>query len=212
MPTLLYIADPMCSWCYGFGPELHRLLEGLPDIQVDLVMGGLRANNTSLMDDGLKANLLGHWEHVAKASGLPFSEAGLSHPGFIYNTEPACRAVVAARMLAPAAALPVFHAIQHAFYAEAQDVTQGAVLARLAADALTRAGHAIEARTFHYKWAEEEVIAATQADFEQTVRWNVTGFPTLVLERPQRLDLITSGYATTEELVERMQAILDQDS
>ena len=23
---LIYIADPMCSWCYGFGPELAKLL------------------------------------------------------------------------------------------------------------------------------------------------------------------------------------------
>jgi putative protein-disulfide isomerase len=23
---LLYFADPLCSWCYGFGPELAKLL------------------------------------------------------------------------------------------------------------------------------------------------------------------------------------------
>ena len=26
-PHLIYFADPMCSWCYGFGPELRKLLD-----------------------------------------------------------------------------------------------------------------------------------------------------------------------------------------
>ena len=43
---LVYVADPLCSWCYGFGPELTRLLERIPQAKVDLVMGGLRPYNT----------------------------------------------------------------------------------------------------------------------------------------------------------------------
>ena len=23
-PHLIYFSDPMCSWCYGFGPELEK--------------------------------------------------------------------------------------------------------------------------------------------------------------------------------------------
>src|SRR5438034_10575944 len=105
MPTLIYIADPMCSWCYGFGPELSALLNGLPEMELDIVVGGLRAHNTSVMDENLKATLLTHWRHVEEASGLPFSNEALAHEGFVYNTEPACRAVVAARLFAPTASL-----------------------------------------------------------------------------------------------------------
>lgn len=210
MATFIYIADPMCSWCYGFGPELVALQNRLPDVPLEIVVGGLRANNTKLMDEALKTTLLSHWRHVEEATGLPFSDEVLSHAGFIYNTEPACRAVVAARMLAPAATLQVFHAIQHAFYAEALNVTQGDVLARVASSALTNAGFQIDAETFEAKWAAAESIAATHDDFIQTQRWGVTGFPTLVLERNGKLDLITSGFVRTEALVERAQAVLDQ--
>ena len=210
MATLIYIADPMCSWCYGFGPELAKLLDGLPDTPLEMVLGGLRANNTEVMDGALKNTLLTHWRHVQDASGLPFSESGLSADGFIYNTEPACRAVVAARILAPHATLKVFQAIQHAFYADGLDVTQGAVLARIASDALTQAGFPIDAASFHASWAGDAAIAATIADFEQTKRWGISGFPTLVLEQAGKLDLVTSGYRKTEALVEQMQAIIDR--
>ena len=37
---LLYIADPLGSWCYGFGPELAKLIERHPGTRLDLVMAG----------------------------------------------------------------------------------------------------------------------------------------------------------------------------
>ncbi|HCE09468.1 MAG TPA: DsbA family protein [Oxalobacteraceae bacterium] len=210
MATLIYIADPMCSWCYGFGPELTTLLNGLPEVPLEIIVGGLRANNTNPMDEELKTVLRSHWSHVRDATGLPFSDQALSHPGFIYDTEPACRAVVAARLLAPTATLQVFHAIQHAFYADALNVTQGEVLAQVASAALTNAGFPIDAETFGAKWAAAESVAATHDDFIQTQRWGVTGFPTLVLDRNGRLDLITAGFVRTEALVARMQAVIDE--
>ncbi len=212
MPTLIYIADPMCSWCYGFGPELLTLLQGLPETPLELVVGGLRAYNKEVISDELKTTLLSHWKHVEEASGLPFSYDALAREGFIYNTEPACRAVVAARILAPEAVLHAFYAIQHAFYAEGLDVTQGEVLAQVVSDALTNAGFPIDAAAFHATWTEEATMTATANDFHRTREWSVSGFPTLVLERNGSLDLVTSGYMRTEVLVERMQTLVDQSA
>lgn len=176
------------------------------------MLGGLRTNNTQQMDDALKATLISHWQKVHDASGLPFSDKALAHEGFIYNTEPACRAVVAARTLAPDAALQVFHAIQHAFYAEGLDVTQADILAEVTSRALTNAGFPIEAADFRKKWEDEKAIAETGADFVQVQRWGISGFPSLILEQGSRLDLVASGYVRTEVLVERMQAIIDAAS
>jgi putative protein-disulfide isomerase len=212
MPTLIYIADPMCSWCYGFGPELLTLLQGLPETPVEVVVGGLRPYNREVMDDALKTTLLSHWQRVEEASGLSFAGNALNQEGFIYNTEPACRAVVAARMLAPEGVLHVFYAIQNAFYAEGLNVTQGEVLAQVASAALTNAGFPIDAAAFHAKWADEATISATLDDFNRTRQWGVSGFPAVVLERNGQLDLVTSGYVRTEALVERMQQLIDQDA
>lgn len=212
MAKLIYIADPMCSWCYGFGPELTTLRNGVPELRFEVVLGGLRAYNKELMDEALKTTLLSHWEKVEEASGLPFSKDALSHPGFIYDTEPACRAVVTARMLAPEIALDVFHAIQHGFYAQALDTTQGEVLAKISVDVLNKAGINISAQDFLATWSSEDAVTTTHNDFLQTQRWGVTGFPTLVFERSGELYLVTSGFARTEVLVERLQSLVDQTS
>ena len=60
MPSmnLIYVADPMCSWCYGFGKTLSDL-QGTPaageQFALTLVMGGLRPYTTQPMD-GAKAD------------------------------------------------------------------------------------------------------------------------------------------------------------
>ncbi|MFQ5523922.1 MAG: DsbA family protein, partial [Acidimicrobiia bacterium] len=36
---LIYVGDPMCSWCWGFAPEIEDLADEYP---VEVVVGGLR--------------------------------------------------------------------------------------------------------------------------------------------------------------------------
>ncbi|HWT71372.1 MAG TPA: DsbA family protein [Oxalicibacterium sp.] len=212
MVKLIYIADPMCSWCYGFGPELTTLVNGLQDVPVDIVLGGLRPYTSEPMDAVQKTEILSHWRKVAESSGLPFVDTALNDEGFIYNTEPACRAVVSARLLAPHLALDVFHAIQHGFYAEGLDTTRADVLARLCVAVLNKNGVDVDEAAFMQTWGTEETIAATHADFVQTQRWGVRGFPTLVLERGGELHLVSSGFTRTEQLVEQLQALVDQSA
>lgn len=209
--TLIFIADPMCSWCYGFAPELDALQQGLPEIPVEIVLGGLRLQQQPLDAEGRQL-IRTHWEQVHEATGLPFSSTALDSDGFIYNTEPACRAVVTARKLAPQTSLPVFHAIQHAFYAEGRDVTQPAILAEVTAQAMSAAGHAIDAAQFQEMWASVAMIEATLADFALTRNWDVQGFPTLVLERGRDLDLVTSGFVTMPALVARLEELVEQQA
>lgn len=212
MPTLLYIADPMCSWCYGFGPELAALLDGLPGLKLEIVVGGLRAYNTEIMHDAMKTELMHHWKKVHDISGLPFLDTAIEQPGFVYDTEPACRAVVAVRTLSPVAALPAFAAIQHAFYGEGRDVTRGKTLAELCCPVLRETGTAITAEAFLSLWSSEKIVLATQSDFVQCKNWKIDGFPALVLERNGQLDMVTAGYARVETLVGQMQVLVDHST
>ncbi|MFZ6649100.1 DsbA family protein [Undibacterium sp. TJN25] len=213
MTQLIYIADPMCSWCYGFGPELDALLAGMPEAQMDIIVGGLRAYNTELMDEQKKATILGHWKHVAEASGLPFSNDGMSQPGFVYDTEPACRAVVATRILAddlaPRAKLAVFRAIQHAFYAEGLDVTKPKVLSDVCVAALNAAdgGDDYDVDSFQETLTAYSTSAETREDFEQTQRWGIRGFPALLLVHEGALHMIASGYTRTADLLESLRQV-----
>lgn len=210
MSRLIYIADPMCSWCYGFGPELAALLDGIPGLPVEFVVGGLRPYNTEVMDQATREELLGHWRTVAERTSLPFSYDILSRQDFISNTEPACRAAVVARLFAPQASLYVFHEIQRLFFSEGRDVTQAGVLADIVTTALAEQGHTMDRETFLTAWNSDVAIKATSDDFLLAHKWGVTGFPTLVLERGDQLDMVTSGYVAMPTLIELLQSIVDE--
>ena len=43
---LWYIADPMCSWCWGFAPTIKEIrLNYSEKLKIKLVMGGLRSGS-----------------------------------------------------------------------------------------------------------------------------------------------------------------------
>lgn len=198
---LLYFADPLCSWCYGFGPQLARLLERHPGTRLDLVMGGLRPFNTETMSPAFREMLRGHWKHVHEASGLPFAEAILARDDFVYDTEPPCRAVVTGRALDAAKARELLGAIQAAFYRDGREVTRAPVLADIAAEC----GYAREA--FLGRLESEEMRAETRLDFSTAQSLGVSGFPTLGLAHGEQLYLVASGYTAAEVLEERIAEI-----
>ena len=122
-PHLIYFADPMCSWCYGFSPVIADIRRAFGRaLPIRLVMGGLRPGTETPMTDAAKAEVRTHWAHVREASGLPFDGAVLDRPGFIYDTDPAARAVVRVRREDPDLALAYLGRVQRAFYAEGRDV------------------------------------------------------------------------------------------
>jgi putative protein-disulfide isomerase len=195
---LIYIADPMCSWCYGFGPELAKLIARHPDAAVDVVMGGLRPFNTKPTTQEFREMLRGHWHHVATASGLPFSQAALERPGFVYDTEPACRAVVTARSLDPGKTLAYLKAVQAAFYRDGRDVTRGDELADIAGEC------GFERDTFRMQLDSEGMRGRTREDFARTQSLGVGGFPTLGVLHGNQVYLVTSGYVTDDVLEYRL--------
>lgn len=198
---LVYIADPLCSWCYGFGPELARLLSRHPEARLDLVMGGLRAGHQEPATDPFRAMIREHWEHVHAASGLPFNDAALARDGFVYDTEPACRAVVACRETQPAHAYPLFAAIQAAFYRDGRDTTDPAVLVELAVM------EGLDPIAFREAYESAGIRSRTLEDFRATHAMGVRGFPTLAVAHGQELFLVTAGYATADVLEHRLAEI-----
>ncbi len=195
---LIYVVDPMCSWCYGFAPELQALLDAFPEQELRLVMGGLRAYATRPMDAAMRAALAHHWTEVERASGQPFDRALLARDDFVYDTEPACRAVVTARETEPVLAWPLLHATQRAFYAQGRDITRAEVLVGIYTEVAGRPGDG-----FAQALESDAMKNATRADFRLAREWEVQGFPTLFAEQDGQYTLLARGFTKAGELTER---------
>ncbi|MHB1062533.1 MAG: DsbA family protein [Thiobacillus sp.] len=186
-PILWYFADPMCSWCWGFSPVIETLREEYRDrMKIALVLGGLRHETASMTAAG-RTEILHHWREVHARTGQPFRFDNALPEGFVYDTEPACRAVVTVGGLDPALIFPLFKAIQNAFYAGGHDVTQPGVLADLAAEL------GVDKDAFLPTFDSDAARAKTQAHFKQTRQAGVRGFPALILQQDTQLTPVSSG-------------------
>jgi putative protein-disulfide isomerase len=206
--NLIYVADPMCSWCYGFTQPMDALLADpgpARPLQLALIMGGLRPYSTQALTQDKADEIFSHWRHVHDATGQPFAPpelTALREPGFVYDTEPASRAIVTVRSLWPQHTWRYFKAVQRAFYAEGADVTRTEVLTELAMQqGLTR-------HYFEVAFASEKMHESTRQDFAQAREWNIRGFPAVVAEHDEQLHLVCNGHTPADALRQRLAALI----
>jgi putative protein-disulfide isomerase len=197
-PHLIYIADPMCSWCWGFAPTIESIRQRFGDaLPIRLMMGGLRPGTTKPLDEAGRRKIRGHWEHVREASGQPFDFRFFEREAFVYDTEPASRAVVVMRRAGLTELLAFLHRIQAAFYAENRDVTDEQVPADIAA----QSGR--DREVFLQAFRGEEAKQETWHDFASAQRAGITGFPTLMagVGEGAPYTLVAQGYQPADCLI-----------
>ncbi len=207
-PRLLYFADSMCSWCYGFAPEMQLVLSAIGErAEMLLFSGGLRPFTKAPVADDMRSYLAETFGRIGELTGQPFAEGALQQPGFVYDTEPASRAVVTMRELAPGEEYPYMLAIQSAFYAGGEDITRSEVLAAHAEAA------GVARADFLAAFESIAIRQATLVDFQVAQQFDVDGFPTLILNwqdasAKAQFAVVGKGYAKAPILIERLNAAL----
>lgn len=201
-PVIIYIGDPLCSWCYGIAPELDKLRDSLPDHDFKLVLGGLRPGGTETNAE-LGDFLREHWQEVHKRTQQPFNYDILERPDMQYDTEPACRAVITARLMKVADEMAFFKAVQHAFYVLNQDPNDVQTFLDIAAD------FDLDPEEFQRIFESGIAREATVEDFALSTRMGVKGFPTIVARHDAQLYMIANGYSTADQMLEILKKIQD---
>ena len=191
--TLIYIGDTMCSWCYGFANNLDKFIAAHPELTLRLVQGGLRPNSTEKaidMADFLKK----HWVEIHQRTGQHFSYNILSDPDFIYDTEPASRAVVVARMMAPEKEYDFFKAVQKAFYSLNKNTNK----LESYIDIAEQLG--LDTDKYAMLFDSEEARYNTKADFQLSAEMGIRGFPSTVIKKGSEFIMLSNGFRTLEDL------------
>ena len=164
------------------------------DAPVSVIVGGLAPGTTEPLDARTKSSIRDHWTHVHEASGQPFDFGFFDQDGFVYDTEPPCRAVVAARMIRPERALPFLSHLHGAFYRDRRDVTDTETLCDLAAD------FGFDRGEFARQLDDAATRQMTHRDFTLSRELGISGYPTLVGHDGENLTAITVGYRPWEQI------------
>lgn len=201
---LIYVGDPMCSWCYGFAPQLDKLVEQYKNkLDIELVTGGLRPYNKTPMLE-MKDFLAQHWNDVNKATQQPFSYDILDNATLPYDTEPACRAVVVVRHMNPEKQFDFFKLTQEAFYYKNKSLMEVASYYPI----LQTLG--LDKDEFTKRFNSAEYKKLVQEDFKRAGDLGVRGFPSVLLESDGKITVLSRGYTTAQNIATLIEAAIDK--
>lgn len=123
MPTLYYVHDPMCSWCWGFSKTWSAVKKTLPKpIKTKYLVGGLAPDSQEPMSADMQANLPQIWRTIQEripGTNFNFDFWGKCEPR--RSTYPACRAVLTAKHIDSAKEDEMITGIQKAYYLNAKN-------------------------------------------------------------------------------------------
>ena len=194
MSELIFVIDPMCSWCWGFHPVIETLREKYAkQYTFSLVVGGLRTTGQMVWNEQSKTYLKQNWDAVAKRTGQPFSPKLLNKAMFDYNTYPACKAIITVRELwGDEASFEYLSNIQKAFYAEGIDITSIDVLSSYVT---------VEKKKFQEFYTSKRAELLMQHDFSKARSMGANAFPSVVKIDEDGHMVCLKGYRSLEEIL-----------
>jgi len=203
-PELIYVGDVMCSWCYGFSPEITAVKERFKDeVDFKLLNGGLRPYTKEPMDAEMKKFLRQHWKEVTKTSEQPFEYNILADSSrFIYNTEPPARAIATVRKLKPGLEFEFFKKVQNSFYVKNKNTSDINTYLELLPE------FNIDKESFKENFNSEQMKLAVAGEFKQAEALGVSGFPAVLLNKDGQYIVITNGYSKRGEVIRAIEKAL----
>ena len=200
--TLVYVLDPMCSWCWAFRPVIDSLLEELPDsVSVRYVMGGLAKDSGQPMNNEMRASIQQIWRTIAERTGAEFNFDFWQRCQPRRSTYAACRAVIAAGKQERNAIPRMILAIQRAYYLQARNPSDDDTLVRLADEI------GLDAVRFGSDIKSLDVESLLQEDFRWRQGAGVSSFPSLLIELDAKLHWITAGFNDISSVRQNLDAI-----
>lgn len=201
---IIYVGDPMCSWCYGIAEVVKGLQAHCDsaDIAFDIVVGGLRSGGADQWTPEFRGFLKDTWIKIEATTGQPFDLALLDQTYFDYDTTPSCEAVVAAKALLPAdngkSLAAFFEAIQIQFYLKGQDPKRTEFYQEICDQ------FKISYSEFKSLFEGDSIQQQTRAEFQWRSSIGVNSFPSFLWMDEAGISLLDSGYTSLSRLIRRI--------
>ncbi len=195
---LLYSMDPMCSWCYAFEKPLTELVQK-HQLTIEWHLGGLAKDTDQPMPMEMRNRISGYWKIIEDKTGLYFNYDFWTKNTPRRSTFNACRAVLAASELKPNSEKEMVTAIQKAYYQRAMNPSDIEILVQLAEEI------GIGKEVFENLIRSEKLDKKFQDQMTFARELAREGYPSLYLNRNEKMAVVSLGYCDAVELEDRFQ-------
>ena len=199
--TLVYVHDPMCSWCWGFEKLRRQLFDAVSDsMNIERLLGGLAPDSNQPMPQAMQQMLQQTWARINEVTGASFNFDFWRdcHPR--RSTYPSNRAVIAAREQGESFDSAMTTRIQRAYYQEARNPSDDDTLIALAEDI------GLDVERFSLSLNAQDTQAALEAEIERARSMGVEGFPSLVVAVQGRFRPIRVHYTDLDAILREIEA------
>jgi len=199
-PTLYYIYDPMCSWCWGFNNTWKQVqLEVNDHLNIQYVLGGLAPDSNEIMSTEMRSYIQENWRKIEREiPGTLFNNDFWENCTPIRSTYPACRAVIAAKNQGNQFEFSMINAIQEAYYLQAKNPSNKATLISLGVSI------GLDEQQFIKDLNSNITQTKLESDIKLYQSLGAKGFPSLVLENNGIKKMITIDYNNPAFILEQI--------
>jgi len=201
-PALVYIMDPMCSWCWAFKPVIEEIRAAFPEFNVYTLPGGLAPDSSEPMPEAQKVQISSIWKKIESTVGTTFNHDFWTQCEPRRSTYPTCRALLLARDIGKENEM--IESIQRAYYLNAQNPSDMATLALCAAEI------GMDIEPFKQAMVSDELDQRLQQELTFHQRLGVQGFPSLVLKVADRWMGIGLDYKDAKPMIEQIKAGIEK--
>ncbi|HKL15108.1 MAG TPA: DsbA family protein [Balneolaceae bacterium] len=191
-PTLIYVYDPLCGWCYGFHPVMEKLQKRFGDqVSIEVKVGGLAVGERaqtinegfSYIKDGL--------QQVEKSTGIEFGRNFrllVDEGSYMYDSMPPCRAQKTMNELAPEKALQFAGTLQEAIFRDGKNLNDWSTYEELISD------YDVDHDEFKARFESDELRDELIDEFTWCRNHGATGFPSLLIKIGNEISIMARGY------------------
>jgi putative protein-disulfide isomerase len=205
--TLIYVHDPMCSWCWGFESVREKLFSRLDSsVNIQRFVGGLAPDSNEPMPQDMQNMLKDTWKRIEQ-----------NIPGTVFNfdfwtkcqprrsTYPSNRAIIAARQQGVEYDEQMTHLIQKGYYSQARNPSDESLLIELATE-LSKASN-FNSEVFIKDLRSKEIEALFEQELDYIRSLGINGFPSLVYQSEDKLYSIGLDYNNADNMLAQIKQI-----
>jgi putative protein-disulfide isomerase len=198
---LIYVHDPMCSWCWGYKLTWQKLESALANIlPIEYRIGGLAADSDQPMSADMQLQLQGIWQNISNQLGTEFNFNFWRECQPRRSTYPSCRAALIARSFNKEPQM--IDAIQQAYYLKAQNPSDEDVLIKLC----EKIG--LDPCLFTQQLHSKELKRSFDDELNFVRSLPIQGFPSLVLIKNNSPYPIAINYTDWRQTLSEIQSYL----
>jgi len=197
-PTLVYVFDPNCGWCYSFNHEIEKLHDKFKQrVQFTVVSGGMIVGSHVRPMSEMSENILASYQTMQKTTGVKFGEPYLEmvkEGKELVDSERPSKAVVAFREMNNEKIFEFVHELQKAHFYQGRSYNGDDLYMELAKN------YGLNGLEFIQKMNSDSVKTLVKEDFKKVEETGIEGFPVVLLMMNDKVYLVSEGYQKHHQL------------